>query len=99
VLIPVKWLINGSSIAQMRCDHVVYHHVELPQHAILLAENLPAESYLDTGDRANFANAFGQVTLHPDFSSRVREAAGCAPLVVAGPTLSAARHWVNALAA
>ncbi len=28
-----------------------YYHVELPHHDVLLAQGLPAESYLDTGNR------------------------------------------------
>ena len=98
VLIPVKYLINGASIAQVPMDQVTYFHVELPQHAVLLAENLPAESYLDTGDRSNFANSDGPVALYPDFASRVWDAEGCAPLVVTGPELEAAQRWVNGLA-
>ena len=31
--------------------------MELDQHAILLAEGLPAESYIDTGNRGFFANS------------------------------------------
>jgi hypothetical protein len=65
---------------------------------VLLAENLPAESYLDTGDRSNFANSDGPVALYPDFASRVWDAEGCAPLVVTGPELEAAQRWVNGLA-
>jgi hypothetical protein len=98
VLIPAKHLINGSTIAQAPVDEITYYHVELPCHAVLLAEGLPAESYLDIGDRSNFANAGDPVALHPDFASRIWDAAGCAPLVVAGPALDAARLWVNALA-
>lgn len=98
VLIPVKYLINASSIAQVRVRAITYYHVELTQHAVLLAEGLPAESYLDTGDRANFANGGGAMTLHPDFSSRVWDAEGCAPLVVTGLALDTARRWVNGLA-
>ncbi len=98
VLIPVKHLINGTTIAQVPRNTVTYYHVELPEHAVLLADNLPAESYLDTGDRANFANAVGPIALHPDFASRIWEAEGCAPLVVTGTTLAAVRRWVNALA-
>ena len=64
----------------------------------LLAEGLPAESYLDTGDRGNFANGGGAVALYPDFASRVWDAAGCAPLIVTGPALEAVRRWVDALA-
>ena len=98
VLIPVKYLINGTTIAQMQVDEVTYYHVKLPRHAVILAEGLPAESYLDTGDRSNFANGEGPIALYPDFSSRIWDAEGCAPLVVTGPQLDAARHWVNGLA-
>jgi hypothetical protein len=98
VLIPVKYLINGTSIAQMQVDEVTYYHVKLPLHAVILAEGLPAESYLDTGDRSNFANGGGPIALYPDFSSRIWDAEGCAPLVVTGPQLDAARRWVNGLA-
>jgi T5SS/PEP-CTERM-associated repeat protein len=97
-LIPVKHLINGTSIAQVPMDGVSYYHVELPQHSVLIAENMPAESYLDTGDRSNFANGDGPTALYPDFASRVWDAEGCAPLVVTGPSLEAARRWVNGLA-
>jgi hypothetical protein len=96
VLIPVKYLINGSSIAQVPVDAVTYYHVELPQHGVLLAEGLPVESYLDTGDRGNFANGDGPVALHPDFASRAWEASGCAPLMVTGPEVDAARYLVAA---
>ena len=95
VLIPVKHLINGNSIAQVARNEVSYYHIELPAHEVLLAEKLPAESYLDTGDRANFANSPGPVALHPDFASRRWEAEGCAPLVVAGPEVDAVRRWIG----
>ncbi len=55
-LIPVKYLINGAAIAQERVATVHYFHVELDRHDIVLAEGLPAESYLDTGYRSAFAN-------------------------------------------
>jgi hypothetical protein len=98
VLIPAKHLINGTSIAQVHRDVVTYYHVELPRHTVLLAEGLPTESYLDTGDRGNFSNSNGAIAAYPDFSSRVWEARGCAPLVVTGPALDSARCWVDALA-
>ncbi|MBN9511575.1 MAG: Hint domain-containing protein, partial [Alphaproteobacteria bacterium] len=55
LLIPIRQLINGATIAQRRVDRVTYWHVELPAHDVVLAENLPAESFLDTGNRAWFA--------------------------------------------
>ena len=56
VLIPVRYLINDATIAQEPMDAVTYWHVELPEHGVLLAEGMPAESYLDTGNRGAFAN-------------------------------------------
>jgi hypothetical protein len=37
--------------------------------------------------------------MFPDFSARIREAYGCARLIVAGPELDAARALVNSRAA
>jgi hypothetical protein len=36
------------------------------------------------------------MSLHADFATRAWEAGGCAPLVVAGPALDAARHKLRA---
>jgi microcystin-dependent protein len=96
VLIPVKYLVNGTSIAQMPMEQVVYFHVEVAEHSILLADGLPVESYLDTGDRSDFLESAGPVSLYPDFASRIWEAAGYAPLVITGAKLDAIRRLVNA---
>lgn len=96
VLIPIRYLVNGTTIAQVRRDSVTYYHIELATHDVLLAEGAAAESYLDTGDRSNFANAPGTTQLHPDFSLAVWEAEGRAPLVIAGPLLAAARAGLAA---
>jgi hypothetical protein len=83
-LIPAKLLVNGGSIVQERnWTAVTYYHVELARHAVILAESLPVESYLDTGNRCAFENGCGPVMLHPAFSRATREDSGCAPLVVA----------------
>jgi collagen type I/II/III/V/XI/XXIV/XXVII alpha len=96
VLIPVKHLINGTTVAQEQCDSVTYYHIELPRHDVLLAEGLPAESYLDTGDRANFANGGKVVALYPELTALAWEAYGCAPLIVTGPILDAVRSRLAA---
>ena len=71
VLIPVRWLVNERTVVPARrMRHVEYFHVELDQHAILLAEGMPAESYLDTGDRSTFENVDAALELYPDFASR-----------------------------
>ncbi|MBS0638669.1 MAG: Hint domain-containing protein [Proteobacteria bacterium] len=83
-LIPARLLVNGASI---RIDtgrqSVEYFHIQLDRHDILLAEGLPAESYLDTGNRAMFDNGGDAVCLHPDFGTgqQAREALSCVPLV------------------
>ena len=91
VLIPAKFLVNGSTITQETVASVEYFHVELARHDLLLAEGLPAESYLDTGDRASFENAPGAMILHPDFARWTWDARACAELKVTGPELDAVR--------
>jgi antigen 43 len=93
-LIPVRHLINGSTIMQVPVDRVTYHHIELAEHNVVLAEGLPAESFLDMRDRSNYVNRPGPVRLCPDFTARMWEAFGCAPLIVTGPELAAARALV-----
>jgi hypothetical protein len=92
VLIPVRYLVNGATIEQVSAEDVTYFHIELPHHAVLFAEGLPAESYLDTGNRAAFANGGGSAQLQPEFSRQVWHADGCAELVVTGPKLVSARQ-------
>ena len=99
-LIPVKYLIDGKNITQVETDEVTYYHVELASHDILLAEGLPVESYLDTGDRDSFANGGPFVRLFPVFGSERDanlnwEARGFAPLVVTGPAVGAARAMLT----
>ncbi|MDE2576622.1 MAG: Hint domain-containing protein, partial [Rhodospirillales bacterium] len=92
-LIPVHLLVNGATIAREPArGRVTYFHVELESHDILLAEGLAAESYLDTGNRASFANGGPMRTLHADPSLgaaalAVWAAAGCAPLRLEGPAV------------
>ena len=88
VLIPARCLVNGSSIVQERVAEVCYWHVELPAHDVVLVEGLPAESYLDTGNRGAFANGGAVVALHAEFAQRVWEAEACAPQITHGPTLA-----------
>ncbi len=94
VLIPVKHLIDGRTIAQVRRAAVTYHHVELAEHDVILSEGLPSESYLETGARAKFPG-YRVTALHPDFSPPVNahawEVSGCAPLVLTGVFVEAAR--------
>jgi hypothetical protein len=85
-LICARQLINGTTIRQEKnWTSVEYFHIELDEHAILLAEGLPAESYLNTGNRGFFSNADEPLQLHPDLMDEAdrpaREQASCAPFV------------------
>ena len=86
VLIQAERLVNGITIVQEDVPTITYWHVELERHDVLLAEGLPAESYLDTGNRSAFVNGGAFLTLHPDFRPR-HWAETCAPLVQEGPVL------------
>jgi collagen type I/II/III/V/XI/XXIV/XXVII alpha len=101
VLVPVKLLVNGTSIAQAQRNRVTYFHVELPGHAVILAEDLPVESYLDTGDLADFHRNRETIRLFANFAARpspktslLWETRGAARLVMAGRELAAARRAV-----
>jgi Hint domain len=83
-LICARQLVNGTTIRQETGrTPVEYFHVELDAHAILLAEGLPAESYLNTDNRGFFANSGEPLVLHPDLTDETgcpaREAASCEP--------------------
>ena len=93
VLIPVKHLINGISIRQENMDKSDYVHIELAGHDILLAEGLAVESYLDSGNRAEFASGSGRtpVARHPGSASNV-DAMRFAPLCVSGPRLASVKR-------
>jgi hypothetical protein len=105
VLVPVRYLVNGVTVLREPVGCVTYFHVELAEedgtavHDVMLAEGLPAESYLDTGNRAAFANGgdagdgegAAPMLLHPDFARHIWETRACAPLHVEGPVVVAAR--------
>ncbi|HXT80198.1 MAG TPA: Hint domain-containing protein, partial [Acetobacteraceae bacterium] len=98
VLIPVRKLVNGTTVAFQQVTRVTYYHVELPRHDVLYAEGMPAESYLDLGDRDMYFN--GKVVRlhtvsirhHDTDLAAVWESMGCAPLVQSGPLLAAVRQ-------
>ena len=99
VLIPVKFLDNGTTIRQIAVRAVVYYHFELQEHAVVLAEGLPVESLLAGAVKTRFSAGSGVTELHPDFSAVNWEAMGCAPLVVVGPKLDAVRRDLDRHAA
>jgi hypothetical protein len=78
-LVVARHLINDATIVQESPDRITYYHVELDAHEIVLAEGLPAETYLDTGNRAAFENGGASIMAHPDFGQQVWREKACAP--------------------
>jgi hypothetical protein len=65
--IPASALVNGANITQMQTSDVAYYHVELDEHAIILAEGAATESFLEREDnRSYFSNSRDATTLHPE---------------------------------
>ena len=58
ILVHASALVNGTSIvrAPAPAQTFTYYHVELVDHSLLLADNVPAESFIDNVDRLAFDN-------------------------------------------
>ncbi len=91
VLMPAMALVNGSTVAPVEVDAVTYWHVELDSHDVLVAAGLPAESYLEMGNRDFFAEQpvvmlgatpDAEVATHDDF---------CRPFHADGPIVMGVR--------
>ena len=96
-LIPAKALLNGVTIRQVHPNMITYFHIELASHAVILAEGLPVESYLDTGNRRVFSEARIDPVLHPvaaDDGQMRRERLGCAPFAETGPLVATLRTLI-----
>jgi hypothetical protein len=104
-LIPIKYLLNDTTITQIEVDAIDYYHIELLRHDVMFAEGLPVESYLETGGRNAFDNGGGAMQLHPDFTpdgDRVAmqwESLGYAPLLGTGSQLNTVRAKLRLQAA
>ncbi|MDE2199905.1 MAG: Hint domain-containing protein, partial [Rhodospirillales bacterium] len=88
LLVPIGRLVNGATIRRDETGPTVtYVHVELARHDLLLAEGLPAESYLDTGNRDAFEAGGPRPPGRRRPASWARD--GCLPLTQAGPAVIA----------
>ena len=88
-LVPIMCLINGTTIERVEVDSVTYWHVELDEHDILLAEGLPAESYIDLGSRPWFDCADGAL-YNPDMAAPGMPGR-CRPVAIDGPVVEMER--------
>ena len=95
-LIPARLLVDNRSIHAIEVDEIIYWHVELERHDVVVCEGLPTESYLDTGNRADFANAGTVIALQPEFPSRTWDNNACGLLTLGGPLLAEIRERLAA---
>ncbi|MGY4508970.1 Hint domain-containing protein [Bradyrhizobium sp. USDA 3650] len=67
-LIQAGALVNGASIARETAvpSTFVYYHVEVEDHSLIIAENTPAETFIDNVDRLGFDNWAEHVALYPN---------------------------------
>jgi hypothetical protein len=68
VLIQAGALVNGMSIVRERNVPRIYtyYHVELDDHSLILAEGVPAETFVDNVDRLAFDNWHEYEALYPN---------------------------------
>jgi hypothetical protein len=68
VLVQAAALVNGTSIVRETSvpQSFVYYHVELDDHALLRAEDVPAETFIDNVDRLAFDNWQEHQALYPN---------------------------------
>lgn len=67
-LIQAGALVNGTSIVRESRTPAIftYYHVEVDDHSLILAENTPAETFVDNVDRLNFDNWAEHHALYPN---------------------------------
>jgi hypothetical protein len=97
-LIPVRYLVNGATVAPQPATALDYWHLELAEHDLVLAEGLAAESYLDTGNRGAFEGQAPSFAA-PALARRVWAARACAPLLLDPAAQAPARRHLLARAA
>lgn len=84
-LMPIGTFVNGVSIAYREdINTVEYYNIETPIHTAVLAEDLPAETYVDRGDRAMFVSARATEF---DNTPPAKAWVSCAPVVCSGPAV------------
>ena len=67
-MIQAGALVNGSSILREKTvpEVFVYYHIELEDHALILANNVASETFVDNVDRLDFDNWQEHEALYPD---------------------------------
>ncbi len=75
VFVPAWRLVNGVSVTQAQSvERVEYFHIELEKPAVIFAENMPVESFVDADCRQRFQNAAEYDLLYPEPAATQRHA-------------------------
>ena len=75
VFVPAWRLVNGVSITQAQSvEQVEYFHIELEKPAVIFAEHMPVESFVDADCRQRFQNAAEYALLYPEPTTPQRHA-------------------------
>jgi hypothetical protein len=77
VLVQAGALVNGTTVAPMTDlpERFTYFHVELDDHALILAEGVPAETFVDNVTRRRFDNYADYEALYGDHTPTIAELA------------------------
>lgn|GEM_PF-5191171 len=86
--IPICHLLNGTSVRMLDVRRITYWHVELSSHDVVIANGMPAESYLDCGNRHWFSHRIGQADAMLDTSDM---AGFCRPVLLDSPLIEHVR--------
>ena len=90
--VPALALVNGLTIKQIdMAETITYWHVEFDTHDVLVAENLPAESYLEMGNRGTFVAQGSSFLCETSTTSERTHQDFCRPYFEFGPLVDAAR--------
>ncbi|MEJ8574072.1 Hint domain-containing protein [Microbaculum marinum] len=101
LLVPIGSLVNGATIQQVAVETIDYHHIELDSHDVVIANGLPAESYLDCGNRGFFLGADAEGDVAPDSGRAEVDPATlpfCLPFVAHGESVDEVRARLDAQA-
>ena len=68
VLIAASALVNGTTVRRERDvpEVLTWYHIELEDHALVLAEGVPAETFVDNVDRMAFDNYAEYQAMYPE---------------------------------
>jgi len=91
VLVQAGALVNGTTITRVDAmpERFTYFHVELEDHALILAEGVPAETFVDNVTRRRFDNFAEYEALFGDVSASIAE--------IVAPRIKSTRQLPRAL--